>query len=313
MNETLFDKKLLTERRRRAASAIHSHDFLLSRACEDLTERLKTVTRDFPVALNLCAHHGTMGRALAKFQSIKTLIDADACPVLLDHCCGARTACDEEFLPFAPASLDLVVSALGLQFTNDLPGALVQICRALKPDGLFLGALLGGNTLHELHSSMMQAENECEGGASPHIIPFTDVRDCGALLQRTGFALPVTDTDRFSVTYASAFDLMRDIRAMGAGNMLVQRSRKPMRRETLFRMAELYAENHAAPNERISATFEIIYMTGWAPDESQPKALKPGSAQSRLADALRTKEHTAGERPGLSGKPQEGEEGGPDG
>jgi SAM-dependent methyltransferase len=203
---------------------------------------------------------------------------------------------DEETLPFRDGSLDLVVSALALQFVNDLPGALIQIRRALKPDGLFLAALIGGDSLAELRAAFAQAESEVEGGISPRVAPFADLRDLGALLQRAGLALPVTDIDRVTVRYASPLALMHDLRRMGATNVLTERRRKPLRRATLRRLFEIYAERFADPDGRIRATFEIVWLSGWAPHESQQQPLKPGSARARLADALRTTEIPAGEK-----------------
>ena len=213
---------------------------------------------------------------------------------------GERLAvvADEEALPFRDASLDLVVSALALQFVNDLPGTLIQIRRALKPDGLFLAAMIGGDSLAELREAFAAAEAEVEGGVSPRVAPFADLRDLGALLQRAGFALPVTDVDRLTVRYASPLALMHDLRRMGAGNALTERRRTPLRRATLRRMLEIYAERFADPDGRIRATFEIVWLSGWAPHESQQQPLEPGSAKTRLADALRTQEISAGEKPG---------------
>jgi SAM-dependent methyltransferase len=205
---------------------------------------------------------------------------------------------DEEALPFRDGSLDLVVSALTLQFVNDLPGALIQIRRALKPDGLFLAALIGGDSLTELRAAFAQAESEVEGGVSPRVAPFADLRDLGALLQRAGFALPVTDIDRVTVRYPSPLALMHDLRRMGATNVLTERRRKPSRRATLQRLFEIYAERFADADGRIRATFEIVWLSGWAPHESQQQPLKPGSAKMRLADALRTAEIPAGEKAG---------------
>ena len=205
---------------------------------------------------------------------------------------------DEEALPFRDASLDLVVSALALQFVNDLPGTLIQIRRALKPDGLFLAAMIGGDSLTELRAAFAEAEAEVEGGVSPRVAPFADLRDLGALLQRAGFALPVTDVDRVTVRYASPLALMHDLRRMGAGNALTERRRTPLRRATLRRMLEIYAERFADADGRIRATFEIVWLSGWAPHESQQQPLAPGSAKTRLADALGTREISAGEKAG---------------
>jgi len=208
-----------------------------------------------------------------------------------------RVTSDEEALPFAAGSLDLVVSALALQFVNDLPGVLIQIRRALKPDGLLLAALIGGDSLTELRSAFAAAEVEVEGGISPRVAPFADIRELGGLLQRAGFALPVVDSERVAVRYDSALALMRDLRRMGATNILVERQRRPLKRATLARMAEIYAERFSDPDGRIRSTFEIIWLSGWVPHESQQKPLKPGSAAQRLADALGTTELAAGEKP----------------
>ena len=191
-----------------------------------------------------------------------------------------------------------MVSALTLQFVNDLPGTLIQIRRALRPDGLFLAAMLGGDTLTELRQAFAQAEAEIEGGISPRVAPFVDIRDAGALLQRAGFALPVTDVDRLTVRYRSAFALMHDLRRMGATNPLIERRRAPLRRATLMRMAQVYAERFADPDGRLRATFEIVFLSGWAPHASQQQPLRPGSAQARLADALGTREISTGEKAG---------------
>jgi SAM-dependent methyltransferase len=205
---------------------------------------------------------------------------------------------DLESLPFAAGSLDLAVSLLALHGVNDLPGALIQIKRALKPDGLFMGCLLGGRTLQELRQALLEAESETMGGVSPRVAPFADLRDLGGLLQRAGFALPVIDSEIVTVRYRDAFGLLRDLRAMGWANALVARRKTPLRRETLLRAASLYAERFADPDGRLPATFEFVWVSGWAPHESQQKPLKPGSAKARLADALGVPEIKAGEKPG---------------
>ena len=207
-------------------------------------------------------------------------------------------ASDEEALPFRDGSLDLVVSALVLQFVNDLPGTLVQIRRALRPDGLWLAALVGGDTLTELRQAFAAAEAEIEDGVSPRVAPFVDVRAMGGLLQRAGFSLPVTDVDRLTVRYASPLALMRELRRMGAANPLLDRSRRPLKRALLARMMAIYAERFSDPDGRIRATFEIVWLSGWAPHDSQQKPLAPGSAQRRLADALGVTEISAGEKAG---------------
>jgi SAM-dependent methyltransferase len=193
----------------------------------------------------------------------------------------------DEALPLKPESLDLALSALAFQFVNDLPGVLAQIRRALKPDGLILAAMIGGDTLTELRQSFAAAEAECEGGVSPRVAPFADLRDVGSLSQRAGLALPVTDVDRVTVRYDSAFALMADLRRMGATNILIERRRVPTRRATMLRMAEIYAERFSDHDGRIRATFDIIWMSAWAPHESQQKPLKPGSAKASLEDAVK--------------------------
>lgn len=292
----LFDRRLLFLRRARFAAALERHDFLLRRAADDIVARLGAVVRHFAVALDLGAHHGPLARMLARAPNIGTVISAERSSALLARCPGPRIVCDEEALPFAEASLDLVVSALSFQLVNDLPGVLIQIRRALKPDGLLLAAALGGRSLIELRQAFLAAEAELEGGASPRVAPFADVRDFGGLLQRAGFALPVTDVDTICATYASPFALMDEVRAMGAGNILHGRSRKPLRRATLLRAAEIYVERHSGADGRVAATFEIVHMSGWAPDSRQRKPLRPGSARTRLADALGVKEYPAGDK-----------------
>lgn len=274
LTPVLFDRALLRARQARAKKQ-GAATFLLDRVGADLADRLAVVTRAFTDAVDL----GTPGDGLAAAlsQSVARL--------------HAIELPDEETtaLPLQPASIDLAVSALALQFVNDLPGTLAQIRRALKPDGLLLAAMVGGDTLTELRQSFAAAEAEIEGGVSPRVAPFADLRDVGALLQRAGFALPVTDVDRIVVRYDNAFALMQDLRAMGATNVLVERRRKPTRRATIVRMAELYAQRFVDPDGRIRCTFEVIWLLGWSPHESQQKPLKPGSATASLAEAVRGK------------------------
>jgi len=282
----IFDRDLLLLRRERHAEEAPAHDFLLERVGEDFTERLLLIKRRFPLAANIGAHHGLLSRRLVGIGGIERVIDVDRSLRLLRRCNAWRVQADEEALPFAAGSLDLVMSGLALHLVNDLPGALVQIRRALKPDGLLLAALLGGETLKELRQAWLAAESEVTGGASPRVAPFADVRDLGALAQRAGFALPVVDSEAVTVTYATPLALMQELRAMGASNMLVARDRRPVTRRLLMRAAEIYAERFAIAGSRVPATFEILTLTAWAPDESQQKPLRPGSAQTRLADAL---------------------------
>ena len=290
----VFDR-LLLRRRRRRAETLGPATFLIDRVAADLADRLATVLRRFALAADLGTPTAALRRALA--GRVDTLIAVDAQAHRLSGEPGPRVAADEEALPFADGALDLVVSALALQAVNDLPGTLVQVRRALKPDGLFLAALLGGDTLTELRQSFAAAEAEIDGGVSPRVAPFIDAREGGALLQRAGFALPVTDVERITVRYASAFDLMHDLRRMGATNALAERRRAPLRRATLLRMAEVYAARFADADGRVRASFDVVWLSGWAPHASQPQPLKPGSAQRRLADALGTHELSAGEPP----------------
>lgn len=271
--------------------------FLLERAASDLADRLAAVLRRFDLAVDLGTPGEAVREALGQLNSIGAIVKTD---VILP---GARgpgkfIVADEEALPFGDGTLDLLVSALALQFVNDLPGTLVQIRRALKPDGLFVGALLGGDTLTELRQSFAAAESELEGGASPRVAPFADLRELGALLQRAGFALPVSDVDRITVRYDSALALMADLRRMGATNALAARRRAPLKRATLRRMIEVYAERFSDSDRRVRATFEIVWLSGWAPHPDQQRPLKPGSAQTRLAQALGTNEMSAGEKAG---------------
>jgi SAM-dependent methyltransferase len=293
----IVDRDLLRVRQRRAL-ALGPSTFLLDRAAEDLAERLAGVLRVFPCGLDLGTQTDALRRALAGGGKVGAIIAANALVQAKAGRTGLAIAADEEALPFRDGALDLVVSGLALHFVNDLPGTLVQIRRALRPDGLFVAALLGGDTLMELRQAFAAAEAEMEDGISPRVLPFADLRDLGSLLQRAGFALPVTDVDRLTVRYASPLALMHDLRRMGATNPLVDRSRAPLRRATLARMLEIYAERFADPDQRIRATFEIVFLLGWAPHESQQQPLAPGSARSRLADALGTKERSAGEKAG---------------
>jgi SAM-dependent methyltransferase len=292
----IFDRLLLRARRRRAAS-LGPATFLLDHVADDLADRLAAVLRRFDLALDLGTPGDAVCAALARLGSVGGIVAMDT--VLEGKAANARcVVADEEALPFDDAVFDLVVSALSLQFVNDLPGALVQIRRALKPDGLFVAALIGGETLTELRQAFAAAESEIEGGVSPRVAPFADLRELGALLQRAGFALPVTDVDRLTVRYDSGFALMHDLRRMGATSTLFDRRRTPLKRATLMRMAEIYAERFADADGRLRATFEIVWLSGWAPHPSQQQPLRPGSAKTRLAEALGTREISAGEKAG---------------
>jgi SAM-dependent methyltransferase len=288
----LFDRDLHRRRLDRAARTYAAADFLKVRAASDAVERLETIMRSFPVAVDLGARNGVFARLLADSparERVGNLIETDLSAAMVRDRGGLQV--DEERLPFGDETLDLVVSTLALHWTNDLPGALVQIRRALKPDGLFIGALLGGSTLTELRQSLLQAEAELTDGAGVRISPFADVLDGAALLQRTGFALPVADTDRVTVRYAHPLELIRDLRAMGETNVLSERSRRPLTRQVLARACDIYLERFAHEDGRVPATFDIITLTGWAPHPHQQQPLRPGSAKTRLADALHVREN----------------------
>jgi SAM-dependent methyltransferase len=304
----IFDRQLLRARRARAR-ALGPSTFLIERAAQDLADRLATVLRRFEYAADVGTPTDAARRALATSGKVGTIFGADALAGVRGLAMAGQAAApfgdrelavaaDEEALPFGDAALDLAVSLLALQFVNDLPGTLVQIRRALKPDGLLLAALAGGDTLTELRQAFIAAEAEVEDGLSPRVAPCADVRDMGALLQRAGFALPVTDVDRLTVRYASPFALMQDLRRMGACNALTERRRVPMRRATLMRMAEIYAREFADADGKVRATFDIVWLSGWSPHASQQQPLRPGSARTRLADALGSEELPAGEKTG---------------
>lgn len=293
----LFDRAALRARRARAAGGFAAHDFLYREIADRLADRLDDVVRRFPLALDLGTRGETLAQVLAGRGGIETLVRMDLAPAFAAQ--GARGVVgDEEFLPFAPASFDLVFSVLGLHWVNDLPGALLQINRALKPDGLFVGAFFGGATLMELSDALRRAESEIEGALSPRTAPLADLRDAAGLLQRAGFALPVADSEIVTVTYADPFALMRELRGMAETNVAAGRRRNPTRRATLFRAAEIYMAEHAGPDGRIPATFEVITVMGWHPAATQQQPARRGSASARLATALDAIEHSAGEKAG---------------
>ncbi len=290
----IFDRRLIRANLERSAATLPQTDFLIRHASEELAGRLEGINRTFELAADTSAYHGVMARLLnERNPSLKTF-SLSLAMELAEKCPAPRVVAEEEALPLKDGSLDLVTSVLSLHLVNDLPGALIQLRRALRPDGLFLGALLGGDSLIELRQSFMMAEAETMSGVSPRVFPTADVRDVGGLLQRAGFALPVVDSERLTVTYPSPLALMRELKAMGAANPLAARSRKPMRRDTLAQALETYSSHFAGRDGRVGATFEILYLCGWAPHESQQKPLKPGSAAMRLADALRARDSAEG-------------------
>lgn len=287
----LFDLALRRARLERARTSGLSDEFLMPRVAEELADRLQPVLRDFPHAVDLFSRGTAVAEALKGVPRIGRLERAGEEK-------DADIAVADEALPFAPGSLDLVLSALALHWAEDLPGLFVQIRRALKPDGLFLAAIAGGETLTELRRAFAEAESETLSGMSPRVIPFADVRDLGALLQRAGFALPVVDSERLTLRYQDLGGLFRDLRALGATNPMLARTKMPLRRETLKRLDEIYRAHFSDPDGRIRATVEIVWLSGWAPHESQQKPLRPGSAKARLADALGTVEIPSGVKPG---------------
>lgn len=280
---------LLFDAQRRAANLSRARldraDFLHQRAAEDAVESLEAILRDFPAAVDASALPGPFAQALARSDAAGRVRSVRAVAPAADP--GASP------LDVEPGSQDLIVSLLTLHWANDLPGALTQIRRALKPDGLFLGALFGAGTLKELRGVLTEAELEVRGGAQARVSPFADGYDGAGLLQRAGFALPVSDVDRITVRYPDMFALVRDLRAMGETSALAG-SVRPLNRHIAARAAQLYAQRHAQADGRIPATFEIIRLTGWAPHESQPRPLPRGSAKVRLADALGVREIKAG-------------------
>lgn len=265
-------------------------DWLLARVVDDLMERLSVMRRTFRDVAVVGAHKGLLGRRLRAWPGVASVLETDAVAEVLAQCGPLTRQVDEEDLVLPEASLDLVVSALAFETINDLPGLMARLARALRPDGLMLVALAGGETLGELRQSLLQAESEINGGAAARVIPFADVPTLGALLQRARLALPVADADRMTATYPDMLALLSDLRAMGATNVLAGRT-PPLTRKVIMRAAAIYAERFGAGGGRIRATFDIVTLTGWAAHASQQVPLRPGSATQRLADALQTQEH----------------------
>ncbi len=302
MSDTMqiFDRNLVRLRRDKAANTLHTADFLLAETAERLADRLLDVTRTFPRALDLGCHTGQLAPHIKSSNKVDLLLQAEYSENMAatgHKKNGLLTLCaDEEFLPVAAESLDLVLSNLSLHWINDLPGALTQIRRSIKPDGLFLATTFGGETLKELREVLMEAESQTTGGVTPRISPFVDVREAGNLLSRAGFALPVVDAENIEVTYENIFKLMADLRAMGETNAVLERRKSPSNRATFMRAAQLYAEKFTNERNRIVATFQIVTLTAWSPHASQQKALRPGSAKAKLADALETNEISLDEK-----------------
>lgn len=289
--QAIFDTPLLLQRKRRAiahsiagAHSLAGADFLMRRVADDLTDRLGAVERKFAKAATLFCQTSAALHAIAESGKATDIARVEADAAYLDG--GSGIVAPFETVPFEEGNLDLAVSLLSLQSMNDIPGMLAQIRRTLRPDGLFLAAFAGSGTLHEMRESFLAAESELYGGVSPRVIPFPDVRDAGALLQRAGFALPVADVETLIVRYDSLFALMADLRAMGETSSLADRPRRPGTRRLFTRAAEIYAERFSDPDGRIRASFSFVWMSGWAPDKSQQKPLQPGTAKMSLAKAL---------------------------
>ena len=300
----VFDRQAVRRQRNRSARLGERATFLHDEIAERLAERLDDLRRGFRRVLVLGALSDRLCASVAARAGTERVVVCDTAEMLLRNRTGIAVVADEEAIPFAPASFDLVLGALTLHAVNDLPGALVQIRRVLGEDGLFLAACFGGETLHEFRRVMLEAESETVGGASPRVAPFADIRDGGALLQRAGFALPVADSDTVSVTWPDALAAMRDLRAMGEANALAERRRTPTPRTVFAAAAAKYRALFGDADGRIPATFQVLYLTGWAPAENQQEPLRPGSAAGRLADALGTEERSAGERAGPDGQGQ---------
>ena len=296
----IFDRALVRKRRARAALRFADFAFLKDAISADICDRLEPINRSFPAVLELCAQGGRFAQALAKRPDVQNrvgfLVQTDSASASLREAGGAAVAADEERLPFAPESFDLIVAAGGLHWVNDLPGLLIQARSLLKPDGLFLGAMFGAGTLTELRECLLAAEAELTGGAAARVSPFADAQDLAGLLQRAGFALPVSDTDVRTVRYRNPARLLDDLRGMGETAASSMRPRRSLSRVIIARAMELYGERFADPDGKVRATFNVVTATGWAPHESQQLPLRPGSAKARLADALNVRERSAGEK-----------------
>ena len=286
----VFNRRTVRRHRDRAAAHFFEYDFLFREVAERLLDRLDDVKRSFPLALDLGCHDGTLGRLIEGRGGIETLVQCDLSPAMAERAAangaGPVLAGDEEAQPFAPGTFDLVLSNLSLHWVNDLPGALIQARRALKPDGLFLATLLGGDTLNELRRALTEAELAEEGGASPRVSPMADLRDVGDLLARAGFALPVADCDTLTVSYPTPLKLMGDLRGMGETNAVAERRKTVSRRTTLLEAAARYGLLFEDTDKRVPATFQVFTLTAWAPHPDQPQPLKPGSGTVPLAEAV---------------------------
>lgn len=283
----IFDLELGRLRKTRIADGFKAYRFLAERCAADIEQRLDAINKDFPTVVNLSSHQGVLNPKTHTNLGGNLYVEGDAVRAMLVEHLAPRCLVHEELVPFADGAVDLFVSVLSLHHINDLPGTLIQLRRALKPDGLLLAAMFGGETLSELRQCLAKAEIDVSGGMGPRVSPFVDVRDAGALLQRAGFALPVVDSDLVTVTYQSVNDLIQDLKGMGQTNILLERSKRPLTRSVLERTEEIYRQLFGNEEGKIQASFEILYLTGWSPHDSQQKPMKPGTAKMRLADALR--------------------------
>ena len=282
----IFDRRAVRLHRDRAAKNLSEFEFLLAEVAETLADRFSDIRREFPVALDLGCHSGQIAKVLAGRGGIDNLMQCDVSEAMTRQTSGLKFVADEEFLPVGDGVLDLAISNLSLHWVNDLPGALIQLCRALKPDGLLLAALFGGETLKELRKALVTAESEVTGGAGPRVSPFADIRDAGALLQRAGFALPVVDTDVLTVFYENPLKLMRDLRGMGEQMATHNRQKNFTRRAILFRATEIYQDMFGDADGRVPVTFEVITLTAWSPSPNQQQPATRGSGEVNLADVL---------------------------
>ncbi|NDE90724.1 MAG: methyltransferase domain-containing protein [Alphaproteobacteria bacterium] len=290
----LFDRNRLQQNRTRAKENFAAHNVLFEEVTAQLVERLQGINRPFKTILDLGSRSFSLAKSLLKQDPTRFIVHSASMPDVNKALTHPVCVVDEEWLPFKDNAFDLILSNLNLHWANDLPGALIQMQHALKPDGFFLGALFGGETLHELRECLYEAEMSVRGGVSQHISPFADLQDCGSLLQRAGFTLPVIDKERITLTYRDSFQLMHELRGMGEGNILSTRDKRFMP-GSLFMEADRiyrnrYADGSGNNSKNIRATFDILFISGWAPHDNQQKALKPGQAQNRLAAALHTNE-----------------------
>ncbi len=289
----MFDRARVTRNRDRASSRFREYAFLKGRESNQLLERLSDTSREFGRALDIGAHDGQASEALRESGKVKEIIALESASGMLAalRSAGFETASwENENLDFPEANFDLVTSVLTLHWINDLPGLLSQVRRVLAPDGLFLACLFGGGTLAELRAALIEAESDITGGISPRLSPLPGLQDMAGLLQRAGFALPVADVERVTVRYSHPMKLLADLKGMGEQAAFAPRegqARRPLSRRMLARMSEIYTARFSEPDGKVRATFEIIWLSGWAPHESQPKPLRPGSGKFSLADAVK--------------------------